>query len=76
MREEYEIFFMYFLACQRITDASEEMYESLFTEDGEPIYDIDKVNEIIKDFQKNYRVEIDLIRQTAIEYQETRTDEE
>ena len=66
--ERYDIFRTYFTACKRICDASEEMYEDLFEDDGTPKHDKYLVEAVIKDFQKVYRIEIDLIRQTALEY--------
>lgn len=65
--ERYDASHMYFVACKRISDAAEEMYEKLHNDDGEPLNEPGTVEAVIKHFQKNYRIEIDLIRQTVLE---------
>jgi len=67
MMEKYDFARVYFMACDRICTAAEDMYEKLFTDSGDPICDREEVESVIKAFQKTYRLEIDMIRQIAID---------
>lgn len=66
--ERSELSRMYFIACNRIAEASTELYEKIHTKRGEAVTDIEDVLDDIKKFQKQTLVEIDLIRQSVKEY--------
>lgn len=66
--ERSELSRMYFIACNRISEASTELYEKIHSKKGEAVTDIGEVLDEIKKFQKQSLVEIDLIRQSVKEY--------
>lgn len=69
--EKSELGRIFSIASSRIAESCSELYESLFDEEGQPLYDIDEINAHIRAFQRQVGVEADLIRQAIIEYKET-----
>lgn len=66
--ERSELSRLYFVACNRISEASTELYEKIHTRKGEAVFEVDDVLDEIKKFQKQSLAEIDLIRQSVKEY--------
>ena len=60
----------YFIACERIHDAADMLYESLHEEErGEAITEFNEVLNKIKDFRDWVNIEIDLVREACKEYE-------
>ena len=59
----------YFIACERIHDAADMLYESLHNDDGNAVTDFNEVLNKIKDFRDWVNIEIDLVREACKEYE-------
>lgn len=60
-------------SCDRIHQAATDLYESIH-EDGDPIYDHESIEGLIKDFREWVNHEIDTIRSATSEYRDTLED--
>lgn len=59
---------MYSIACINLSNELTELYEELFDEEGNPLTDLEAVNDRIKRYQKQVSLEADLIRQSIREH--------
>tara|TARA_Y100001938_G_C7993044_1_gene380516 strand:+ start:552 stop:773 length:222 start_codon:yes stop_codon:yes gene_type:complete len=59
----------YFIACERIHDAADMLYESLHNDDGNAVTEFNEVLNKIKDFRDWVNIEIDLVREACKEYE-------
>ena len=59
----------YFIACERIHDAADMLYESLHNNDGNAVTEFNEVLNKIKDFRDWVNIEIDLVREACKEYE-------
>mgnify|MGYP004456992179 FL=1 len=59
----------YFIACKRIHDAADMLYESLHNDDGNAVTEFNEVLNKIKDFRDWVNIEIDLVREACKEYE-------
>jgi len=57
-------------SCDRIHQAATDLYESIH-EDGDPIYEHESIEGLIKDFREWVNHEIDTIRSATSEYRDT-----
>jgi len=60
-------------SCDRIHQAATDLYESIH-EDGDPIYEHESIEGLIKDFREWVNHEIDTIRSATSEYRDTLED--
>lgn len=60
----------YYLACKRVSDVAEKLYEDIHTNGGHPITDEDVIRKKITDAIKEIRSELDLIKSAIAEYDE------
>ena len=58
-----------FDSCDRIHQATTDMYESIH-EDGTPRYDSESIESVIKDFREWLNHEVDTIRSATSEYRD------
>jgi len=58
-----------FDSCDRIHQATTDMYESVH-EDGTPIYDSETIESVIRDFREWLNHEVDTIRSATSEYRD------
>ena len=58
-----------FDSCDRIHQATTDMYESIH-EDGEPRYDSESIESVIRDFREWLNHEVDTIRSATSEYRD------
>lgn len=65
-----EIANRYYLACMRLHEYVDDLYEECFLEDGDINYNIDQLSSKIHEYRKKVNIEIDLIKSSAIEYSE------
>lgn len=70
--DAYKLSEMYALATKRMTAAMAQMYEDLHDEEGDPLETLEAVERAIADAKKQIQLEVDLIKQAVIEFQETR----
>jgi hypothetical protein len=66
--ERSELSRMYFVACNRISQASTELYERIHTNGGKALDEVESVLSEVKKFQRQVIEEVDLIRQAVKEY--------
>tara|TARA_R100000734_G_scaffold19083_2_gene17938 strand:- start:3616 stop:3837 length:222 start_codon:yes stop_codon:yes gene_type:complete len=59
----------YFIACERIHDAADMLYESLHDDEGNAVTEFNEVLNKIKDFRDWVNIEIDLVREACKEYE-------
>jgi len=59
----------YFIACERIHEAADMLYESLHNDDGNAVTEFNEVLNKIKDFRDWVNIEIDLVREACKEYE-------
>ena len=59
----------YFIACERIHDAADMLYESLHNDDGNAVTEFNEVLNKIKDFRDWVNIEIDLVREACKEHE-------
>ncbi len=59
----------YLIACERIHDAADMLYESLHNDDGNAVTEFNEVLNKIKDFRDWVNIEIDLVREACKEYE-------
>ena len=59
----------YFIACERIHDAADMLYESLHNDDGNAVTEFNEILNKIKDFRDWVNIEIDLVREACKEYE-------
>ena len=59
----------YFIACERIHDAADMLYESLHNDDGNAVTEFNEILNKIKDFRDWVIIEIDLVREACKEYE-------
>ena len=67
--EIFELSRLIFDSCDRIHQATTDMYEHVHS-DGTPRYESDEIESIIKDFREGVNHEIDTIRSATSEYRE------
>tara|TARA_R100001126_G_C4800015_1_gene136349 strand:- start:316 stop:534 length:219 start_codon:yes stop_codon:yes gene_type:complete len=67
--EIFELSRLIFDSCDRIHQATTDMYEHVHI-DGTPRYESDDIESIIKDFREWVNHEIDTIRSATSEYRE------
>lgn len=67
--EIFELSRLIFDSCDRIHQATTDMYEHVHR-DGTPRYESDDIESIIKDFREWVNHEIDTIRSATSEYKE------
>ena len=67
--EIYELSRLVFDSCDRIHQATTDMYESVH-EEGSPRYKSENIESIIKDFREWVNHEIDTIRSATSEYRD------
>ena len=67
--EIFELSRLIFDSCDRIHQATTDMYEHVHS-DGTPLYESDNIEAIIKDFREWVNHEIDTIRSATSEYKE------
>lgn len=66
--DRYDLGDIFSIATLRISKEVSELYEALFDDRGNPITDLEAVNEKIKWLQRQVGLEADLIRQSIKEY--------
>tara|TARA_R110000787_G_scaffold2583_4_gene10156 strand:+ start:3256 stop:3486 length:231 start_codon:yes stop_codon:yes gene_type:complete len=64
----------YFIACERIHNAADMLYESLHEDDGEALTELEDVLIQIKSFRDWVNIEIDLVREICKEYENDEDD--
>ena len=67
--ELYELSRLVFDSCDRIHQATTDMYESIH-EDGTPRYDSESIESVIRDFREWLNHEVDTIRSATSEYRD------
>ena len=65
----------YFIACERIHNAADMLYESLHEDDGEALTELEDVLIQIKSFRDWVNIEIDLVREICKEYEKDEDDD-
>ena len=58
-----------FVSCDRIHQATTDMYESIH-QDGTPRYDSESIESVIRDFREWLNHEVDTIRSATSEYRD------
>lgn len=69
--EKSKLSFFYHLACDRVHDAIDDLYESLHNEDGEPILESDIINSSTEAVSNVVREELSIIKTALDEYTES-----
>lgn len=69
--EKSKLSFFYHLACDRVHDAIDNLYESLHNEDGEPILESDIINSSTEAVSNVVREELSIIKTALDEYTES-----
>jgi len=69
--EKSKLSFFYHLACDRVHDAIDDLYESLHNEDGEPILESDIINSSTEAVSNVVREELSIIKTALDEYAES-----
>ena len=69
--EKSKLSFFYHLACDRVHDAIDDLYESLHNEDGEPILESDTINSSTEAVSNVVREELSIIKTALDEYTES-----
>jgi len=67
--EKFKLSEIYAIATKRMGEAVAELYEDLHDDEGNPISKREKVSEKATKLKKNVLLEIDLIKQAALESQ-------
>jgi len=68
--EKYDLSKMYYLATSRMVQECTDLYESLHDDSGEVVTDPEILHEKILSFRKTLSIEIDLMKQSLISYNE------
>jgi hypothetical protein len=61
---------LFFIACDRIHQAVDDLYESIHNEAGEPIRDTDFIEEALTELKTAVYHELDLIKSAVDEHSE------
>jgi|TARA_R100000081_G_C4660079_1_gene87152 hypothetical protein len=61
---------LFFIACDRIHQAVDDLYEVIHNETGEPVRDKDDIEEAIADLKTAMYHELDLIKSAVDEFQD------
>ena len=61
----------YFIACDRVHEVMDDLYESLHDKDGNPITDLESVIDIVANSRKEIYEELDMIKSIVAEYEDT-----
>jgi hypothetical protein len=62
----------YYIALSMVHDLTTELYEQVHTEDGEPILNEEFLYNVIQQYKKVVRGELDMIKSAAAQYRESR----
>jgi hypothetical protein len=65
--DDKELSWMYYIATSRAALITEDLYNSLHTQDGKPIDDLELVKYIVDTHMKKVKAEVDLIKTAAEE---------
>lgn len=63
----------YLMACDRVHQVVDELYESLHNEKGEPIKDLESVVDFVTASRKQIYEELDLIKSIVSEYESSQS---
>ena len=69
--EKSKLSFFYHLACDRVHEAIDDLYESLHDEDGNPILESDIINSSTEAVSNVVREELSIIKTALDEYTES-----
>lgn len=69
--ERYKLSQYYFLACDRVHEAIDTLYESLHDADGQPLCDPDSVIDSVIHARRTISEELDLVKSIVKEYEDT-----
>ena len=61
----------YFIACDRVHEVMDDLYESLHDKDGNPMTDLESVIDIVANSRKEIYEELDMIKSIVAEYEDT-----
>ena len=70
--EKSKLSFFYHLACDRVHEAIDDLYESLHDEDGNPILESDIINSSTEAVSNVVREELSIIKTALDEYTESK----
>ena len=70
--EKSKLSFFYHLACDRVHEAIDDLYESLHDEDGKPILESDIINSSTEAVSNVVREELSIIKTALDEYTESK----
>tara|TARA_R100000149_G_scaffold63157_1_gene33940 strand:- start:191 stop:421 length:231 start_codon:yes stop_codon:yes gene_type:complete len=60
----------YFIACDRVHEVMDDLYESLHDKDGNPITDLESVIDVVANSRKEIYEELDMIKSIVAEYED------
>ena len=63
--------FYYFIACDRVHEVMDDLYESLHDKEGNPITDLESVIDVVANSRKEIYEELDMIKSIVAEYEDT-----
>ena len=63
--------FYYFIACDRVHEVMDNLYESLHDKEGNPITDLESVIDVVANSRKEIYEELDMIKSIVAEYEDT-----
>ena len=66
--EKSELSRMYHLACTRVHNEMDSLYEKLHDKNGDPVHSIEQVGQIMYGLITRIGVELDLIKEAVKEY--------
>ena len=60
----------YFIACDRVHEVMDDLYESLHDLDGNPNTDLESVIDVVANSRKEIYEELDMIKSIVAEYED------
>jgi|DEB0MinimDraft_10_1074344.scaffolds.fasta_scaffold14199_3 predicted RecB family endonuclease len=67
--ETFRLSSYYLIACDRVHQVMDDLYEALHDEDGKPLTDLESVIDIVSSSRKEIYEELDIIKSIVAEYE-------
>ena len=68
--DAYRLSSYYLIACDRVHQVMDDLYEALHDENGDPLYDTESVIDVVSSTRKEIYEELDMIKSIVAEYED------
>ena len=68
--DAYRLSYYYLIACDRVHQVMDDLYEALHDENGDTLYDTESVIDVVSSTRKEIYEELDFMKSIVAEYED------